>query len=107
MGVRCVPLLKRESIRDDASEEDWRDSAREEVQQGIESEEAEVDDKGDRVVEQSKSQQSQGPRGSKSGTKTTITQPSQLPSVATASKIAVLRLPIEPDFDASQWGNKS
>jgi len=107
MGVKCVPLLKKKSIRDDASEEGGQDSEKEEVQQGIESEEAEVDDEGDSEVEQSKSQQSQGPRGSKSGTKTTITQRSQLPSAATASKIAVLRRPIEPDFDASQWGNKS
>jgi hypothetical protein len=98
MGVKYVPLLKKESIQDDSSEEEGQDNETEAGQQSHESEKEEVDDKGDREGDQLKSQHSRGPAGSKYGTKTTITQGSQLPSAATASKIAVSRLPNEPGF---------
>jgi hypothetical protein len=107
MGAKWVRQKKKESTQDDSSEEEGQDNETEGGQHGNESEEEEVDDEADREGEQLKNPHSQGPGCSNNGTNTTITQRSQLPSAATASKIAVSRLPNEPDFDASQWANKS
>jgi hypothetical protein len=101
MGAKWVPQKKKELSKDNGQDDEGQGE-----EQGNESEEAEVDNEGDRGGNQVNSQHSQSPGGSKNVTNTTIIQRSQLPSAVTDSKTAVSRLPFEPDFDASQWGNK-
>jgi hypothetical protein len=104
MGAKWVPQKKKELVPDDTSKDERQHDGGEGGEHGNESEEEEVDDEADRGGNQLNSQQSQGSGGSRNGTNTTITQHS--PSAATASQTAISRLPIEPDFDASQWGAK-